>query len=43
MPRAVTRDGDGYLRVDYHRLGIKFLTYRDWFAAGARIPMRGGM
>jgi uncharacterized protein DUF3300/endosialidase-like protein len=38
MPGAVTRGTDGYLRVDYHRLGIKFRTYEDWLAAGARIP-----
>jgi hypothetical protein len=38
MPRAVTRGTDGYLRVDYHRIGIKFRTYQDWLASGARIP-----
>ena len=43
MPGAVTRGDDGYLRVDYRRLGIKFLTYRDWLAGGARIPTRAGM
>jgi hypothetical protein len=40
MPSVVTRGDDGYLRVNYHRLGIKFLTYGDWLAAGAKIPMR---
>jgi hypothetical protein len=43
MPGAVTRGGDGYLRVHYDRLGLKFLTYKDWLAAGARIPMRARM
>jgi hypothetical protein len=38
MPGAVTRGTDGYLRVDYHRLGIKFRTYDDWLASGAQIP-----
>jgi Chaperone of endosialidase len=38
MPDAVTRGSDGYLRVYYGRLGIKFQKYRDWLAAGARIP-----
>jgi hypothetical protein len=42
-PEAVSRGGDGYLRVDYRRLGIKFLTYRDWRAAGGQIPMHAGM
>ena len=43
MPGTVTRGGDGYLRVHYERLGIKFLTYRDWLAAGAQIPARARM
>ena len=42
-PQAVSRGDDGYLRVDYRRLGIKFLTYRDWRAAGGQIPMHAGM
>jgi hypothetical protein len=42
-PDAVTRGGDGYLRVQYERLGLKFLTYRVWLAAGARIPARARM
>ena len=43
MPGAVTRGGDGYLRVHYDRLEVKFLTYKDWLAAGAQIPTRAGM
>ena len=39
MPAAVTRGADGYLRVYYEKLGLKFRTYRDWLAGGARIPM----
>jgi hypothetical protein len=38
MPDAVTLGSDGYLRVHYDRLGLKFRTYRDWLANGARIP-----
>ncbi len=38
MPEAVTRGSDGYLRVYYDKLGLKFRTYGDWLAAGARIP-----
>jgi hypothetical protein len=43
MPGAVTRGGDGYLRVHYDRLGLKFFTYKDWLAAGGQIPLRAGM
>ena len=38
MPEAVTRGRDGYLRVDYEQLGLKFGSYTDWLAGGARIP-----
>jgi hypothetical protein len=34
----VTRGRDGYLRVYYNKLGLKFRTYSDWLASGARIP-----
>lgn len=37
-PEAVTRASDGYLRVDYEKLGLRFRTYSDWLAGGARIP-----
>jgi hypothetical protein len=40
MPEAVTRGTDGYLRVNYHKLGIKFRTYEDWLTSGAQIPRR---
>jgi hypothetical protein len=39
MPKAVVRDKDGYLRVFYDRLGIKFQTYEQWIASGARVPI----
>jgi len=38
MPAAVSRGSDGYLRVHYDMLGLKFRTYRDWLAGGAKIP-----
>ena len=38
MPKAVVRDRDGSLRVFYEKLGIKFQTYEQWIAAGARMP-----
>jgi hypothetical protein len=37
-PDAVTRGRDGYLRVSYDKLGLKFETYDQWVASGARIP-----
>lgn len=37
-PGAVTRGRDGYLRVNYDKLGVKFQGYNNWLAAGARIP-----
>lgn len=37
-PDAVVRGSDGYLRVFYDRLGVKFQTYERWLAAGAHIP-----
>jgi len=38
MPAAVERGRDGYLRVDYSRLGLKFQTYDQWIASGAYLP-----
>jgi hypothetical protein len=38
MPSAVSRGRDGYLRVFYEKLGIKFQSYRSWLAGGAHIP-----
>jgi hypothetical protein len=37
-PGAVTRGRDGYLRVSYEKLGLKFQDYDHWVASGARIP-----
>jgi hypothetical protein len=41
-PDAVTRGHDGYLRVYYDRLGLKFRSYGEWLAGGARIPATRG-
>ena len=38
MPDAVVRGRDGYLRVYYDRLGMRFETYDRWVASGARVP-----
>ncbi|MND03777.1 hypothetical protein D3C83_237580 [compost metagenome] len=38
IPEAVARGDDGYLRVFYDELGLKFQTYDRWIASGARIP-----
>jgi hypothetical protein len=33
MPQAVQRGADGYLRVDYARLGLRLQTWDQWAAA----------
>jgi hypothetical protein len=38
MPAAVARGRDGYLLVDYDRLGLRMQTWDGWVAAGRRIP-----
>ena len=38
-PNAVTRGQDGYLRVFYDKVGVKFQTYEQWIASGARVPV----
>ena len=35
MPQAVARGTDGYLRVFYEKLGLKFETYEHWIKSGA--------
>jgi hypothetical protein len=34
-PSAVTRGRDGYLRVRYDEIGVKFQPYRDWISPAA--------
>jgi hypothetical protein len=36
-PEAVVRGHDGYLRVYYDKLGLRFQTYRQWIASGAQL------
>ncbi len=38
QPEAVVHHSDGYLRVDYDKLGFQMQTYEEWVAAGERIP-----
>jgi hypothetical protein len=38
MPEAVARGRDGYLMVDYDKLGLKFESYGAWIRSGAKIP-----
>jgi len=38
VPQAVMRGRDGYLRVNYNGLGVKFESYREWLGSGAKIP-----
>ena len=35
VPHAVARGTDGYLRVFYEKLGLKFETYDHWINSGA--------
>jgi hypothetical protein len=35
-PGAVSRDRDGYLMVDYDRLGLDFLTWDEWLRTRAK-------
>jgi hypothetical protein len=37
-PDAVVQDRDGYLRVRYERIGVKFESYDRWVASGGRVP-----
>jgi hypothetical protein len=41
VPDAVSKDADGYLRVDYRRLGLQLRTYQDWVNKGhvASVPL----
>ena len=38
QPAAVLRGGDGYLRVDYDQVGVKFQSYDQWIKSGAHVP-----
>jgi hypothetical protein len=38
MPQAVVRDRDGYLRVYYDKIGVKFQSYEHWLSSGTRLP-----
>jgi hypothetical protein len=38
MPEAVVRGSDGYLLVNYDRLGLRMQTWAEWVASGQRIP-----
>jgi len=41
-PDAVDRGSDGYLRVYYERLGLKFQSYDSWVASGGSLPKVAG-
>jgi hypothetical protein len=38
LPAAVTRGDDGYLRVNYDKLGLKFQSYDQWLRSGHSSP-----
>jgi hypothetical protein len=40
-PHAVTMGPDGYMRVYYERLGLKFQTYDQWMTGGGTVPSGG--
>ena len=40
-PQAVFAGRDGYLRVDYRQLGVRFQTYDAWLRSGAQLPVAG--
>jgi hypothetical protein len=40
MPEAVTRGHDGYLRVNYDKLGLKFQDYDHWLRSEAKSDLR---
>ncbi|MFZ3357182.1 MAG: tail fiber domain-containing protein, partial [Xanthobacteraceae bacterium] len=42
MPQAVERGADGYLRVHYEKLGLKFESYRHWLQSGSHLPTTVG-
>jgi hypothetical protein len=37
MPDAVVRGPDGYLRVNYDRVGVRFQTWDQWLASGGQV------
>lgn len=39
MPAAITQGTDGYLRVRYNKLGLKFQTYRAWLQNGGQVSL----
>ncbi|MBV1705264.1 MAG: hypothetical protein KGQ28_10710 [Hyphomicrobiales bacterium] len=41
VPAAVTRGADGYLRVDYRRLGLRLETYDEWMSRRSAIARDG--
>jgi hypothetical protein len=39
MPAAVTRGTEGYLRVNYEKLGLKFQSYDQWIQGAANTAL----
>ena len=38
VPYAVVRGRDGYLRVFYGKIGVRFESYDQWVASGEHVP-----
>jgi len=36
QPSAVWRDHNGYLVVNYDRIGVRFMTWKEWLARTSR-------
>jgi hypothetical protein len=41
-PDAAVIGRDGYLRVHYEKLGVKFETYQEWLKSGGQIEPASG-
>ena len=41
-PSAVWRDQDGYLMVNYNRIGVRFMTWKAWRARAGTNPSLSG-
>jgi hypothetical protein len=42
IPDAVARGRDGYLTVNYDKVGVAFESYSRWLRSGARVPSQAG-
>lgn len=38
VPGAMVRGADGYLRVDYQKLGLRLMTWQEWTESEEAVP-----